>query len=290
MFNHCLLVEARMKSKMERANFAKLLGISYSHLCKIENGIREPSLDVLRKISEYTGISAGNFLRNCDDESLPENMDGPEQITSITTLSREIYRGNFFRKTAVLGRISELDRFLSHALVFNKLQEKYIGILKQRLPAAEEAKKTAALIREFARDGELCVEEIQTGLHLSRGTVRSYLKAVKMTYSCKVFPEKKVAATTPGGAGMQLACFDCEAQAKELCRGYGRFDYPENLLMFINMCEANGIYDREEHAQILRRSFDMDISARKLTEILSRIKQGKTVPDDIYYLKGAGLN
>ena len=63
MFNYGLLIGSRLKNKVDRANFAKLLGISYSHLRKIENGKREPSLDTLRKISDCTGVPAGEFLR-----------------------------------------------------------------------------------------------------------------------------------------------------------------------------------------------------------------------------------
>jgi transcriptional regulator with XRE-family HTH domain len=288
MFNYGLLVTARRESNTDRANFAKLLGISYSHLRKIENGEREPSLDVLRKISEYTGISAGEFLKNCDDECLSENAANPEKINDILTLIRMVDKEKFYRKNAE-ERISELEKAQRHILALIKLQERYIGILKQRLPAAEEAKKTAILAREFAKAGELCFEEIQAGLHLTRGTLESYLKAVKMTYSCKMYPEKTVEASTPGEAGMSLICFDCEAQAKELCRGYGGLKYPENFLTLIQICEANGIHNREKQAQILRSSFDKDISAHKLSEMISRSRHGKRVPDDLFYLKGAGV-
>jgi transcriptional regulator with XRE-family HTH domain len=288
MFNYGLLVGARLKTNISRFDFAQLLGISYSYLRKIENGIREPSLDLLWKISKFTGIPPGDFLRRCDDECVPGQMNGPEKITPIVALSRDICREKFIRKT-LEDRVSELGKHMIHALAVNEFQEKYISILRQKLPATEEAKRVAALARESARAGELCFDEIQAGLHLLRRTLEGYLESVKMTYSCKLFPEKTAIASTPGGAGMQLACFDCEAQEKELCRGYGGLNYPENFVMLVNMFEAHGIHNREEQTQILQRSFDKDISAHKLSEMISRVKQGKTVPDDLFYLKGAEI-
>jgi hypothetical protein len=58
--------------------------------------------------------------------------------------------------------------------------------------------------------------------------------------------------------------------------------------MLVVMFEANGIFDREDQARILCESFDADISARQLTEMISRHKRGKPVPEDFVYLKGAG--
>jgi hypothetical protein len=219
---------------------------------------------------------------------MSEQIDGPERVTNIAALNRDVYREKFLRKT-LEDRMSENDRLLAHALSVNKFQEKYICILRQRLPATEEAKKVAALARETARAGNLCFEEIQVGLNLTRRTLETYLEPVEMTYSCKLFPEKTVAASTPGSAGMQLACFDCEEQAKELCRGYGRLKYPENFVMLVNMLEAHGIHNREEQAQNLQSTLDIDISAHKLSEMISRVNHGKPLPDYLFYLKGARM-
>jgi transcriptional regulator with XRE-family HTH domain len=287
MFNYALLVGLRLKNGFDRFTFANFLGISYSHLCKIESGVREPSLDVLRKISECTGVSAGEFLKNSDEKPLFENINSPEEITGVAVLSRDLYKEKFLRKN-LEDRVSELERLLTHALAVHEFQEKYIMILRQKLPTTEEAKKIAALARETAKAGELRFDEIQAGLGLTRGTLKDYLRFEKMTYSCKMSPERTAEAFTPGEAGMQLACFDCEAHAQELCRGYGEANYPENFFMLIAMFEAHGIHNREVQARILRDSFDSDISAHKLSEIMSRKKHGKPVPEDIIYLKGTG--
>ena len=202
MFNYSLLVGARLKSKTGRPRFAKLLGVSYSHL--------------------------------------------------------------------------------------RKLQEKYIGVLRQKLPATEEGKKVAALARGAARAGEIRFDEIQGILRLSRGALKRLLESERAVYSCKMSSEKAVTAATPGEAGALLLCFDCEALAKGRCRGYGETSYPENIFTLVAMFEANGVFDREEHARVLREDFDMDMTARRLTEIISRFKHGKSVPEDIFYMKGAG--
>jgi transcriptional regulator with XRE-family HTH domain len=290
MFNYGLLIGSRLKNKIDRSNFAKLLGISYSHLRKIENGKREPSLDTLRKISDYTGVPAGEFLKDADGEAdgySSESMEGHEKITSFMALGKGLSKEKYLRET-LEDRVSELERLLTHVLSVNELQEKYIGILRQKLPATEEAKKVAALARQTARAGGVRFDEIQGILRLNRRTLRRWLESEKAVYACKMSGERTVTAATPGEAGMRLSCFDCEALAKELCRGYGETSYPENTFMLVAMFEANGIFDREEHARILRESFDADISARQLTEMISRKKRGKPVPEDFIYLKGAG--
>jgi transcriptional regulator with XRE-family HTH domain len=287
MFNYSLLLGSRLKNKIDRANFAKLLGISYSHLRKIENGKREPSLETLRKISDCTGIPAGEFLKGTDEGYSSESMDGREKITSFVTLGKGLSQERF-RRENLEDRVSELERLLTHVLSVNEFQEKHIGILRQKLPTTEEAKKIAALARWAARAGEVRFDEIQGMLRMNRRALRRWLESEKAVYVCKLSPERTVTATTPGEAGMRLSCFDCDARAKELCRGYGETSYPENVFMLVAMFEANGIFDREEQARILRESFDMDISARQLTEMISRKKRGKPVPEDFIYLKGTG--
>ena len=51
--------------------------------------------------------------------------------------------------------------------------------------------------------------------------------------------------------------------------------------MLIVMLEANGINSREEQAQLLRDTFDLDITAHQLSVALSRNKQVKSVPEKL---------
>ena len=276
-FNSRLLTGIRIKKGVSRLDFAKLLGVSYNHIQKIETGQREPSLDLLRAISRYTGVPPGAFI---EDESAFERVDGPEKVTSLIELINDLNRERFTIKT-LKNRVVELEKLRDHMLAVNTLQEMFICILKQDKSPAEKGKKIASLARSTIRTGEIRFDEVQTTLHLSRRTLKKWLEAEKGEYRCKLFNERTVEATTPMEAGIKLGCFDCEAKACEDCRGYGENNYPENLFILIATLEAHGIHGREEQAQLLRDSFDMNISAHQISVALSRNKQGKSVPESL---------
>jgi len=283
-FNCWLLTELRLKNGISRSDFAKLLGVSYNHIQKIETGQREPSLDLLRTMSRYTGVAAGAFLEDEFAPSSPEKMDGPGKITNLMELIKDLNRERYTMKT-LENRILEQDKLRDHILAVNALQEKFIVILKQDTSPVEKGKKTAALARSAIRAGEIRFDEVQAALHLSRRTLKQWLESEKGEYRCKLFDDRTVLATTPMEAGIKLCCFDCEARASEDCRGYGENNYPENLFMLIAMLEANGIHSREEQAELLRNSFDMNISAHQLSDALSRQKHGKRVSENLVSMK-----
>ena len=278
-FNSELLIGLRSKNGVNRSNFAKLLGISYIHMYMIETGRRKPSLDLLRAISQYTGVPIGAFIED-EDESSPENVHGPVKITSLMELINDLNRERFTIK-ALESRVLEMEKLREHILAISALQEKFIIILRQELPPVDRGKKIAALARSTIRAGEIRFDEVQAILRLNRRTLKQWLESEKGEYRCKLFDDRVVLATTPMEAGIKLNCFDCEARASEGCRGYGENNYPENLFMLVAMFEANGIYGRKEQAALLCDSFDMNITAHQLSDALSKQKQGKRVSEDL---------
>jgi transcriptional regulator with XRE-family HTH domain len=277
------LIGLRLKDGISRSDFAKLLGVSYNHIQKIETGQREPSLDLLRKIARYTGVPAGTFIGD-EEESSPEDVNGPEKITALMDVISDLNRERFTMK-AMESRILGLEKLRDHILAVNALQEKFIIILRQDISHVERGKKMAALARTAIRTGEIRFDEVQAALHLNRRVLKQWLESESGEYRCKLFDGRTVTATTPTEAGIKLRCFDCEARADEDCRGYGESSYPENLFIIIGLLEANGIHGREEQARILRESFDMDITAHQLSDALSRQKNGKPVPEDIVNMR-----
>jgi transcriptional regulator with XRE-family HTH domain len=282
-FNCRLLIGLRLKDGIRRSDFAKLLGVSYNHIQKIETGQREPSLDLLRKIARYTGVPAGTFIGDEEESSL-EDVNGSEKITTLMDVISDLNRERFTMK-AMGSRILELEKLRDHILAVNALQEKFIVILGQDISHVERGKKMAILARTTIRTGEIRFDEVQAALHLNRRVLRQWLESERGEYRCKLFDDRTVTATTPVEAGIKLRCFDCEARAGEDCRGYGETSYPENLFIIIGLLEANGIHSREEQARILRESFDMDITAHQISDTLSRQKHGKPVSEDIVNMR-----
>ena len=281
-FNCGLLVGLRLKDGLERSDFAKILGVSYNHVQKIETGQREPSLDLLRKIAKYTGVPAGAFIGD-DDESSPDAVDGLGKIAWITDVLNSLNRERFRMKT-LEKNLAGSEKLRDHMLAVIELQEKYIAVLMQDISPVEKGKKKAALAREAIRFGELRFDEVQAILHLGRRRLTQCLESEEGEYRCRLF-DKAVTATTPAVAGIMLRCFDSEAKESEDCRGYGEFVYPENIFILVAILEANGIYKREKQVAILRDSFEMDINVRQLADALSKHNHGKRVSEDIVNLK-----
>jgi transcriptional regulator with XRE-family HTH domain len=283
-FNVALLREIRTKHGIGRSDFARLLGISEDYLYRFESGIREPGIDFIEKLSHYSGIPIGALFGDFGegDEScdLPEKPGKPSRIKILTELLRDLNQERKMRKTEE-KRASELQKLLEHIVAVNELCVRFEEILLMELSAPEKAKRTAALARETARLGELRFDEIQGLLRLSRSTLKHWLENEKTNYSCKLDEGKTVMASTPGEAGVRLLCFDCEARASEDCKGYGEDNYPENLFVLISLLQANGVYNRKEQAQLLYESYGIEVSPHQISELLSRKKHGKPVPEDI---------
>lgn len=281
-FNCGLLVGLRLKDGIERSDFAKILGVSYNHIQKIETGQREPSLDLLQKIAKYTGVPAGAFIDDEEESSL-ETVNGLGKTAWITDVLNNLNRERFKMKT-LEKNFAESEKLRYHMLAVIELQEKYIAILRQDISPVERGKKKAALARETIRFGELRFDEVQAILNMGRRHLTHLLESEEGEYRCGLF-DKAVTATTPAVAGIMLRCFDCEAKESEDCRGYGEFVYPENIFILVAVLEANGIYKREKQVAILRDSFEMDINVRQLADALSKHNHGKRAPEDIVNLK-----
>jgi predicted RNase H-like nuclease (RuvC/YqgF family) len=244
--------------------------------------MREPGVDFIVKLSCYSGIPIGAFFAESGEEDcdLPETPDKPGKVKTLTELLRELNQERNRRKMEE-KRVSELQKSIEHLAAVNELCIRFEEILLQKLSNPEEAKKIAALARATAKLGELRFDEIQGMLRLNRSTLKHWLESEKTTYSCKLDKGKTVIASTPGEAEMRLLCFDCEARASEDCRGYGENNYPENLFVLIALLQANGVYNRKEQAQMLRESYGIELSSHLISELLSRKKHGKPVPEDI---------
>jgi transcriptional regulator with XRE-family HTH domain len=280
-FNIGLLREIRVKSGAGRSEFAELLGISKDYLYRFESGLREPGVGFIERLARHSGMPIGAFFQEeWEDGGLPEIPGIPSDIKNLTELIRSINRERSLRKT--MGkRILELERLTEHFMPVNELHVKQAGILRRELPKPERAKKIAALARETARGGELRFDEISAILNLNRSALKHLLESEKTGYTCKMADGKTVTASTPGEAGMRFLCFDCEARASEDCRGYGENSYPENIFVLIALFEANGVYSRIEQSELLRESYGIEFSPHQISELLSRKKHGKPVPEDV---------
>ncbi|MDR1623129.1 MAG: hypothetical protein LBS00_12210, partial [Synergistaceae bacterium] len=171
-----------------------------------------------------------------------------------------------------------------HIIALNDLLFKANRVCRLEISAPEKAKKLAALARDAAKAGELCFGEIAHALGVKDAVLTRWLEAVKTAYTCRIFPENSVSASTPGGAGAKLCCFDCDARDKGDCRGFGNMIHPENAFGIISLLESNGVTNRDEQAEIISRASDHEITAHQISDLMSRKKRGLPIHEDLLYL------
>jgi XRE family transcriptional regulator, regulator of sulfur utilization len=63
------LKEVRLKKGLRQGNFAKQIGISQTFISQIENGSRNPSLDLLQKIASFYQLPLAVLLWFSVDEA-----------------------------------------------------------------------------------------------------------------------------------------------------------------------------------------------------------------------------
>ncbi|MDR1137257.1 MAG: helix-turn-helix domain-containing protein [Synergistaceae bacterium] len=281
-FNAAMLREIRLKDGVSVPGFAELLDVSEDYIYRLESGLRNPGLKFLLRLSRYSGFPMDAFFEGYgeDDGGLPETPGRPGGIKNPTDLIRSLKQERHVRKT-MERNVTELERMCEHFMAACELNASFTKILMTELPKPEQTKKIAALARKAAREDELRFDEIQAILRVDRTTLRRWLEEETVSYHCKLFPEKAIIACTPGAAGMMLACFDCEERDKGDCRGYGEDNYPENIFVLIALLKANGIYNRTEQSQVLRESHGIELTPHQISELLSRKRHGKSVPEDV---------
>jgi transcriptional regulator with XRE-family HTH domain len=280
-FDGSRLKAARLKIGATQDRFADMLGISRIYVYMLESGMRSPGKKLLKKISFCTDVPAENFLNpQSAFQDSPDDLNKADCLLDLRNrLDRERYE-----KHVSEGRNVELEKLTEHIMALNGLLFKANRVNRLEISGPEKAKKLAALARETAKAGELCFGEISHALDVKLAVLTRWLEAVKTNYTCRLFPEKSVSASTPGGAGAKLRCFDCDARDKGDCGGFGDIIHPENAFGIISLLEANGVTNRNEQAEIISKVADREISAHQISDLMSRKKRGLPVPEDLLYL------
>jgi hypothetical protein len=158
-------------------------------------------------------------------------------------------------------------------------------IFREYPASAERAKKLARLARETAASGKVPFHRMPPVLGVTEAKLLRWLEASKVEYVCMMDELKAIRASSPDEAGMKLVCFDCEARAKGICRGFGRERDPERLDELIFAFKDNGICGRDKHSEVLSESYGIEMSAHEISEFMSRKKHGKPVPENIEDMK-----
>lgn len=275
-FNCVVVAEIRRRDSIKRQDLARLLGVSDNYLYRIERGLKQPSLHLVQKISEITGLPIEQLLHG---HSPPEGQgiyDGARTyVEMLNKVNRERYE-----RLALEKRNMELEQMVEHLIAVIHLHMRIVDILStEALSRGAKAAALEKLARVTAAEGEVDFNEILAALKIRRSTLKNWLRTEKQAYRCLFAESGGIAASTPGEAALRLGCFDCEARELGECRGHGNEKQPENLIVLIARLEANGVIGRAEQAQILEENYGVCISAHEISEILYRSKRGIRMPE-----------
>ena len=83
--NHARIKNARLQKKFSQEEAATALGLSQGFLSRLENGMREPTTEVVKKMAEIYGVPAEYFFAALP----PEAVEGRRQNSSLDLPVRE---------------------------------------------------------------------------------------------------------------------------------------------------------------------------------------------------------
>ena len=285
IFNFGVVKEIRLRDSIKRADLADLLDVTDNYLYRLEKGLKQPSLNLIRRVSEIIGVPVEDLFH---EHSPPEATDGEVIYEGARTFVEIVNKLNRERQNRfqIEKRNLELERMVEHLLVVIHLYMRFGDILSEEsLSRSEKMKKMEKLAITTASEGEINFNEILAVLKIKRSTLRNWLRSEKIAYPCLFAEGGEIMASTPGEAALKLGCFDCEGRESGECKGHGNEKGPENLIVLITRLEANGVINRTEQSRVLEESYGVSISAHEISEIVYRDKHDIRMPEGVFNME-----
>jgi transcriptional regulator with XRE-family HTH domain len=287
LFNLKIVLEVQRNGSIKKSELASLLGVSYNHIYKIEKGLRNPSLKLVKKVSALTGVPVADLL---SEDSKFCGGSEPEicgDARTITDFKNKLNRKRDELLTAE-ERIVELERKLEHLTAIISIHRRFEDILFYSGPLsnAERSEKLNGLAKAAFQENEATFNEIRSIFRMKRATLRNLLCPDKQAYPCKFAEGGEVFAYNPGDAALRLRCFGCGAFESHECHGHGNERRPANIIELLTRLEANGVIHNSELAEIVTECYKTPISAHGISEVKYRYERGLAIPEGIFYLDG----
>jgi transcriptional regulator with XRE-family HTH domain len=279
-FKSELLKEIRRKNSMNQVELANLLGVSKSHVYKLERGLKGPSLKLVQKISAITGIPADVLLsgekKDDGDSAVPRAISDMKDKLKRECQSRKRAEKLNAKKDRVIERLTNLIE------LHIKFED---AILGQSPSWGENSKKLKELAKDAAKEGKAGFGEIRSIFRIGYETLRNWLWGERRPFPCRFAEGGQVMASTPGEAALRLRCFDCAAFEAGGCLGHGHETRPENIVELIKRLAANGVTQRREQSRILSGSYGVALPPHKISEAMYKDRHGLHISERIFYME-----
>jgi DNA-binding XRE family transcriptional regulator len=273
MSKFSIIKEMRQKSSISRSALARFLEISYTHLYMLEEGQREPSLELAQRLARAMGVTVDELLKNgpgSEKHGGPDSGGGAYALAELKNELKKNLEREHKERLKAESLIAELEREQEHLLAMLDFQVQIGEIFRsESIPKSTKNKKLAKIARAAAHSGDLSFQEIFTMLRVKRSILRNWLEVGRKIYPCVFAQGGQITVCTLGEAALRLRCFDCAVFEEGKCRGYGREKSPDDIVELISRLEFHGIIGRDEQARILAESYDScppTLSQRSCTE------------------------
>jgi transcriptional regulator with XRE-family HTH domain len=280
LYNMGLVKEIRQRDSIDRADLARMVGVTDNYFYKLEKGKRRPSSALMRRIAGIIGTPYENLLVIDAEERLGIS-DGARVVVDM----RKDIDLKSHHISNVEKRISELEQEVVHLRALLDFHTRFEDIQCQNLPSnSEKLQLYKELAKMTARESELSFNEMLVVLRVKRADLRSWLYSEKKVFKCRFAEDGEILALAPGEAALRLRCFDCKAFESGECAGHGNEKRPDNIVELILRLEAFGVIGKEEQAEIITECYRTPVSQHEISEILYRNSRGLPVPEGLFYL------
>lgn len=286
LYSFSVIREIRERESIKRRDLAALLGISDHYLYMIEKGYRQPSADIIARISKIVGVPVETFLdrREKSEEEFEEETAVDNGLRALANLHGRLDRERHARRESERRNL-ELEWTVEHLTSLISLHVRFEDIMcQQPISMTEKMRRLERLARSIAHEGEFTFNEMLTVFRVKRSILKRWLDLGKRVYRCRLDEDRTVMADTPGEAALRLLCFDCIESESGECRGYGNERRPEHLIMLLVRMDINGIYNKTEQSQLLAEGYGIELTPHEISEIAYRYKNGLPVPEGVFYL------
>jgi transcriptional regulator with XRE-family HTH domain len=250
----------------------------------LEKGKKAPSLRLIEKIVEVSGVPAEKLLK----EETGEGNGIYDGVSTLVDLRSKLENERRARLKAERYAL-ELERKSEHLEALMGLHMRFENIVCQTsLTEIEKMQQLENLAKTVADEGELTFNEILTILRVGRSILKSWLHVEKHAYTCRFVKGGKIMASNAAEAALCLRCFDCEDFESKKCKGYGNEKRPDNIIELIERLNAAGVLNRIDQVRILEKYYHLPLSPHELSEVLYRGKRGLAIAEGIYYMDNAG--
>ncbi|MDR1508709.1 MAG: helix-turn-helix domain-containing protein, partial [Synergistaceae bacterium] len=119
-FNSKLIQEIQLRNELSRKELSKMLGITNNQLYRIEKGLRQPSLRLIKRISILTGLTMDTLMGPNTAED-----DAEMEINAVARENAELKRELERKREELLCAqkyIVELEREAEHSRAIINLQ------------------------------------------------------------------------------------------------------------------------------------------------------------------------